>query len=376
MSELHVGGQAVIEGVMMRSPRCFAVAVRTPSGAILVRQRPWISLAQSWKILRRPFFRGVLVLAESLHNGISALNFSAAVAEAGSKEKQDAAENHAEAQVDQQGQRDQAQRRRVEPPSASAAAGPKVAERSASIWITMGVAIVLALGLFAALPHFLTWGAGKLVESEALTGGRSVLFHLVDGAIKLAIFLAYVWLISLLPDVKRVFQYHGAEHKAIYTAERGEPLTVENARRHTTLHPRCGTSFLLVVLLAAVVIFTIVFPFVPAVSEVAVVNQLFFVLVKLLLLFPIAGMAYELIRLAGRRPDSRLLRLAIWPGLMTQKITTREPDDSQLEVALTSILAVLAKEKSLPPGADPSPGGDNLEEFGSFEAYLESTKGQ
>jgi uncharacterized protein YqhQ len=333
MSDLQVGGQAVIEGVMMRSPGCFAVALRTPSGRILLRERRWVSLAQRWRFLRWPFFRGVLVLAESLHNGISALNFSAAVADPGNKDAGGAA------------------------------------EKPASLWITLAFAILMALALFAALPHFLTWGLGKAVSSEELTGGRSVSFHVVDGAIKLAIFIGYVYLISLLPDVRRVFQYHGAEHKAIAAFEHREPLTVENARKHSTLHPRCGTSFLLVVLLTAILVFTAVFPMVPAVSDIGVLNQVFFVFVKLLLLFPIAGFAYEVIRFSARHPGNRLLSAAVWPGLMTQRITTREPDDAQLEDALASIRAVLLREESLRlnPGA---PAVESVEEFESFDAYV------
>lgn len=331
MQNLNVGGQAVIEGVMMRSPRCLAVAVRSPSGSIVLRQRPWISLALRWKFLRWPFFRGVLMLGESLHNGISALNFSAQV-----QEEQVAAR-----------------------------------ETPASLWVTVALAVVLALGMFAALPHFLTWGLGKVIGAETLTTGRTMAFHLVDGVVKLGIFLGYVWGISLLPDIRRVFMYHGAEHKSIYAFENREELTLDNVRKYTTLHPRCGTSFLLVVVLVAVVVFTLVFPAVPGISESVVVNQFFFVFIKLLLLFPIAGLAYEVIRFAGKHPEKRWLRAVIWPGLMTQKITTRPPDDDQLEVAIASLLAVLEVEK----GFDESSGvavEEKQEEYESFAAYLES----
>jgi len=339
MEKLQVGGQAVIEGVMMRSPHCLAVVVRSPEGGVVVRQRRWISLAKRWKFLRWPFFRGVLVLGESLHNGISALNFSATVLE-----------SH-------------------EARAAGKEAKP-VRETPASLWVTVGVAVLLALGLFAALPHFLTWGLGKVAGAETLTTGRTFSFHVVDGVIKLVIFIGYVLAISLLPDIKRVFMYHGAEHKSIYAHERGEELTLENVRKYGTLHPRCGTSFLLVVLLAAVLVFTIVFPFVPPISDLALVNQAFFVVVKLFLLFPIAGMAYELIRLAGRRPNSRILRVFVWPGMMTQKITTREPDDGMLEIAIASLKTVIDSERRF----DESDSGEveeKQEEFDSFDSYLE-----
>jgi uncharacterized protein YqhQ len=326
---LPVGGQAVIEGVMMRSPNCLAVVVRTPTESIIVRQRKWMSLALKWRFFRWPFFRGILTLGESLHNGISALNFSAQVQE--------------------------------DPETAT--------ETPASLWVTMGLAVVLALGLFAALPHFLTWGLGWIADTETLTTGTSVWFHLVDGVIKFAIFLAYVWGISFLPDVRRVFMYHGAEHKGIYSHERREELTVENASRHTTLHPRCGTAFLLVVLVTAIVVFTVLFPFIPDLTEYLVVNHLFLVFVKLLLLFPIAGLAYEVIRLAGRKPDNRLLSLAIWPGLMMQKLTTREPDQAQLEISIVSLRTVLAAEAAY--GEDPNTEvAERQDEYESFEHFL------
>ena len=328
---MPVGGQAVIEGVMMRSPHCFAVVVRTPTGSIVVRQRKWISLALKWKVFRWPFFRGVLTLGETLHNGISALNFSASVQEK--------------------------------------AAGAK--EQPASLWLTMGLAVVLALGLFAALPHFLTWGLGWLAGQEALTGGRSLSFHLVDGVIKLAIFVGYIVAISLIPDVRRVFMFHGAEHMSIYAFEQGQDLTVDNARTHTTLHPRCGTAFLLVVLLIAVVVFSCVFPFVPPVSSVTVLNHLFFVGVKLLLLFPIAGVSYEVIKAAGKFPRNPLLRLTVFPGLLMQRLTTKEPDEGQLEVAIASLKTVVAAERRFADNPDEK-FVESQTEFESFASFNES----
>lgn len=243
-----------------------------------------------------------------------------------------------------------------------------------SLWITLAVAIVMALALFAALPHFLTWGLGLLLGSDDLASGTSFLFQVVDGIIKLAIFLGYVWGISFIPDIRRVFMYHGAEHKCIYAFEKGLALTVENAALQTTLHPRCGTSFLLVVLLIAILVFTVVFPFIPPISEIGLLNQAFFVLVKLLLLFPIAGVSYEVIRLAGRKPDHRLLRLLIWPGLATQRITTRNPDSAQIEVAMASLVTVLAAEKTF--AEDPSKGAvEGQLEYEDFAAFREERAG-
>jgi len=330
MKNLPVGGQAVIEGVMMRSPHCLAVVVRTPDGKIIVRQRKWISLAEKWRFWRWPFFRGILTLGESLHNGISALNFSASVQE--------------------------------DPGEAL--------EKPSSLWLTMIVAVVMALGLFAALPHFLTWGVGWLAGSEDLTGGTSVAFHLVDGVIKLAIFVGYIWAISLLPEIRRVFQYHGAEHKGIHAYEKGQDLTVENASTHTRLHPRCGTAFLLVVLLTAILFFTVTFPFVPPISELAVVNHLFLVLIKLVFLFPIAGLSYEVIKLAGKRPNHPFLHLAILPGLVMQRLTTQEPDEGQLEVSVASLRTVLAAEAmhAANPDAEITTRQEQYETFAEFMA--------
>ncbi len=315
----------------MRSPNCLAVVVRAPSGAIVVRQRKWISLAKRWKFLRWPFFRGVLTLGESLHNGISALNFSASVQEV---------ESAGEAK-----------------------------ETQASIWITMAVAVVLALGLFAALPHFLTWGLGWVAGSDSLTSGTSVWFHLVDGVIKLAIFVGYIWGISLIPDIARVFMYHGAEHMGIHAYEKGQELTVDNAAGHTTLHPRCGTAFLLVVLVTAILVFTMLFPFIPPVTENSLLNQLFLVLVKLLLLFPIAGISYEVIKLAGRKPESRVMHAAIYPGLLMQRLTTNRPDREQLEVSVASLRTVLAAEAAhvAQPDAEIVTRQD---EYASFDEFM------
>ncbi len=318
---------------MMRSPHCLAVVVRTPDGKIIVRQRKWISLAEKWRFWRWPFFRGILTLGESLHNGISALNFSASVQE-------------------QPGE---------------------ALEKPSSLWLTMTVAVVMALGLFAALPHFLTWGVGWLAGSDNLTGGTSVVFHLVDGAIKLAIFVGYIWAISLLPEIRRVFQYHGAEHKGIYAYEKGLDLTIENARMQTRLHPRCGTAFLLVVLFTAIIFFTLTLPFLPPASDIALVNHLVLVLIKLVFLFPIAGLSYEVIKLAGKNPEQRFLRLAILPGLVMQRLTTQEPDEGQLEVSVASLRTVLAAEAA--HAANPETEiTTTQEQYESFAEFVERHK--
>ena len=290
---------------MMRSPQALAIAVRRPDGTVLLKDEPYTSLAARYPLLKRPFLRGPLVLLESLVTGIRALSFSAQVA---------AAEEEEESPL-----------------------GWK------SIALTMAGAFVLAFLLFGFLPHYLSGLAGYLV-GRPLTPA-DFLFHLIDGIIKTIFILGYVWGISRFREIHRVFEYHGAEHKSICAYEAGEPLTVENARRHCTCHPRCGTSFILVVLLVSLLVFTIFFPLFPPLTKPGILNNLLQVLIKVGLMFPIAAISYEIIRWGGRVPHHPLARVLLWPGLATQRLTTQEPDDSQLEVALEALKAVLAREE-------------------------------
>jgi uncharacterized protein YqhQ len=189
-----------------------------------------------------------------------------------------------------------------------------------------------------------TLGFGVLIGSDLTV--RSLWFHVVDGIIKVGMFVGYIALISLMSEIRRVFQYHGAEHKSIHAYEKGEELTVENARKYPTLHRRCGTAFLLLVLVSSIFLFAIVFPLLPKdLFESRVVTNIFYVLFKILLLFPIAGFSYEVIR-SGEKLNNRLLDLLLLPGLWLQKMTTREPSDDQLEVALVALKRTLEKEES------------------------------
>ncbi len=302
---LPVGGQAVLEGVMMRSPQALAVAVRLPNGEVLLKDEPYTSLTARYPLLKRPFFRGPVILIESLVTGIRALSFSAQSA--------------------------------LEEEETNLGWG--------SIALTMGGAFLLAFLLFGFLPHYLSGLAGYLTGGRPLTP-KHFLFHAIDGVIKACFLLLYIWGISRFREIHRVFEYHGAEHKSICTYEAGEPLTVENAKKHCTCHPRCGTSFLLVVLLVSLLVFAIFFPLVPPLTKPGFVNSLIQVLVKVALMFPISALSYEIIRWGGRDPDHPLARVLLWPGLATQRITTQEPDDSQLEVALAALKAVLAREEA------------------------------
>jgi uncharacterized protein YqhQ len=301
---LQVGGQAVLEGVMMRSPHALAVAVRLPNGEVLLKDEPFISFIERYPLLKRPFFRGPVILVEALVTGVKALTFSAQAA--------------LEEEEEQLGW--------------------------GSLILTLGGAFLLAFVVFGFLPHWLSGLAGSLLGRPLTTAHFT--FHVIDGIIKLFFILLYIWGISLFQEIRRVFQYHGAEHKSICAYEAREPLDVEHARRHCTCHPRCGTSFILVVLLVSLIIFTIFFPMVPSLTGTGLVNNLVQVLVKVLLMFPIAALAYEIIRWGGKHPDSLLARVLLWPGLATQRLTALEPDDSQIEVALEALKAVLARETS------------------------------
>jgi uncharacterized protein YqhQ len=303
---LPVGGQAVLEGVMMRSPRALAVAVRRPDGRLVLKDEPYASLGSRFPMLTRPFLRGPVILIDALVTGVRALTFSAQAA-----------------LEEEEGDRPLGW---------------------GTILLTLGGAFVMAFLLFGFLPHWLSGLAGYLTGGRPLTPA-SFSFHLIDGILKGAFILLYIWVISLFPEIRRVFEYHGAEHKSICAYEAGEPLEVAHARRHPTRHPRCGTSFILVVLLVSILVFTIFFPLFPSMTLTGIANNFIQVLIKVALMFPIASISYEIIRWGGRYPDHPLARALLWPGLATQYFTAREPDDSQLEVAITALKAVLARER-------------------------------
>ncbi|RPH71307.1 MAG: DUF1385 domain-containing protein [Myxococcaceae bacterium] len=322
----YIGGQAVLEGVMMRSPGSLVVAVRRPDGQIAVREEAWETLWPRAKLLRKPFLRGAVVLIESVWNGFTALAFSAEQAES-------------------------------ENPSASAApAGlaPAPSERKSTSELTrglmLGISFLFMVGLFIAAPHLLTLGLFKLLGRDPSLKG--LLFHLVDGVFRIAILVGWLALVARTKDAQRLFQYHGAEHKAIWTYESRLPLTVESARRFTTQHPRCGTSFLFVVVGVAVLVHILVLPFVPTISAIGAVQTLFVLVLKIGLAFPVAGIAYELQKRSARADCPRLLKALVSPGLWLQRITTVEPTDDQLEIALLALDRALAREEGRPRAAD------------------------
>lgn len=281
--KFSVGGQAVIEGVMMRGRDKVAVAVRLPNGEISVDVRPVSSIRDKYPLLKKPLLRGVIALVESLYDGMKALAYSARMS--GEEDEQ--------------------------------MTGGEMA-------LTIASSVLLAVGLFIVIP---TWSMRFL---HSLTDDP-MLLNLAEGCLRMAIFLLYIGSISAMKDIQRVFQYHGAEHKTIYTYEAGLPLTPENAQQFTTLHPRCGTNFLMIVMLISMFIFTFLgWP-----------NLWERIASRVLLMPVIAGVSYELIRFAGAHAYNRLVHYAILPGLLLQKLTTRQPDASQLEVAIASLKAVL-----------------------------------
>lgn len=291
--DLAVGGQALIEGVMMRSPRYLAMAVRTPDGRIVVRKKPFSSIVRKLRFLNIPVLRGGVHLIESMGLGIDSLMFSA----------------------DQATSED-----RVE-------GGRSSLKDTILMWGTVAFSFVLSLGLFFYLPIVLTdLVVGKEHGSLAWNG--------VDGLFRVILFVAYLWGVSKLPDMGRVFMYHGAEHKSIHAFENGNTLDAAGARPWTTLHPRCGTSFLFFVMLISIVVFS----FLGRPESIADRLQ------RLAFVPLIGGLAYEAIKLSGKYGKSWFVRPAIWPGLMLQKITTKEPDDAQLTVAMAALRSVLTPE--------------------------------
>jgi uncharacterized protein YqhQ len=302
---IQVGGQAVIEGVMMKAPKSLAVVVRLPNGNLVAKEDTLYPWSDRFPFLKWPVLRGTLILMETLIQGIQALNFSA---------------NQALAEGEE---------------------GKEIGW--GAMLGTLAVAILLGLGLFVALPHWISAYVGGL--SFFHFGVDSFTFHLIDGIIKVFFFIAYIWIISRFKDIRRVFQYHGAEHKSIFTYEAGQALTVENAKGHSTLHPRCGTSFILLVLVISILFFSCLFPFLPKMPSLSAwARNGVYIFFKIVLMIPITGLAYEAIKFSGKRAHLPWVRPIILPGLWIQRLTTQEPTDDQIEVALQALNRVLQLE--------------------------------
>ncbi len=288
--DMLIGGQAVLEGVMMRSLTGYSVAVRQPDGGVAIKKDRLVSITTKYPILKTPVLRGSIVLIQSLILGIRALNYSAAVSTEG-----------------QEG------------------------EEEISNWAiagSIGMALLLAVGLFILAPL----GVTNLIRHYLYPAMNNFEYNIIDGIIRAVFFFVYVWSISFMDDIRRVFQYHGAEHKTVYTFEANEDLTVANARGKSTLHPRCGTSFLMFVMAISIIVFSLI----PSTAHFVVKFGARVVLMPL-----IAGLAYEVIRFSARHLNSRLCRALITPGLWLQRITTNEPDDKQLEIAIIALKEAL-----------------------------------
>ena len=301
-----VGGQAVMEGVMMKNQDRYAVAVRKPDHQIDVKVENYKSTIKNEKIRHLPIVRGVVNFVESLVLGMSTLMYSASFFE--DEEEDNKKKNLSEEE-----------RKKLEEKEKK--------QEKVLMGGTVAFSIVFALALFFALPYFLSGFFHKIIASETLIA-------LIEGLIRLAIFLGYIAIISLTPDIKRVFMYHGAEHKCINCIEHGMELNVENVRKSSRLHKRCGTSFLLIVMLISIVFFMFI----------RVDSRILQLVLRLLLIPVIAGVSYEFIRLAGRY-DNWFVNALSQPGLWMQRLTTKEPEDDMIEVGIASVEAVFDWKK-------------------------------
>jgi uncharacterized protein YqhQ len=288
--DMLIGGQAVLEGVMMRSLTGYSVAVRQPNGEVAIKKDKLVSITAKYPFLKFPVLRGSVVLIQSLILGMRALNYSASVA----------TENEA-------------------------------GEQEMSNWAmasTMIVALAMGVGVFILAPLGIT----NLIRHFFAPHMGNIAYNAIDGLLRAIFFFIYILSISFMDEIKRVFQYHGAEHKTVYTFEANEELTVENARTKSTLHPRCGTSFLMFVMAISILVFSLVPSTVPFAVK---------FLARVVLIPLIAGLAYEVIRFSARHLSNPVCRLLTRPGMLLQKITTKEPDDLQLAVAIIALKEAL-----------------------------------
>jgi len=288
----QVGGQAVIEGVMMRSKHFWALAVRKPDMTIYTKLFNGVSLTNKNKVLGFMFIRGIVTLIESMALGFKALSYS--VNEATEEEI-------------------------------------KFSKREMTISVI--IAVVFAVGVFFILPTIIGRSFSEFFPN-------AIVYNLLEGLIRIGFFLIYILLVSQIKDIKRIFQYHGAEHKTIQAYENDEELKPENVRKYSTIHVRCGTSFLIIVMIVAILIFALL----------GKQPMIWRIISRILLLPVIAGISYELIRLAGKFSKYKAVNILFYPGLLLQKITTKEPDNDQIEVAISSFKKVIEAEEALKAG--------------------------
>lgn len=298
-----IGGQAVLEGVMMKNKEKYAVAVRKPDGEIEVEVETYQGLAHGSKFKELPFIRGIFNFLDSLILGTRALNYSASF-----YEEEEGKETKFDKAMDKM----------------SGGNGEKLLSGIVTV-----ISIMLAVGIFIVLPYFISSLFDSFIRNRSLMA-------IIEGVIRIALFLLYVWGISAMKDIRRLYQYHGAEHKCINCIEKGRPLTVHNVMRSSRLHKRCGTSFIFFVMLVSIVLFFFI----------QVDNVAEKVILRILLMPVVAGISYEIIRLAGRT-DNVFIKILSAPGMWIQRMTTREPDESMAEVAIASVEAVFDWKKYL-----------------------------
>jgi len=285
-ADCNYGGQAVIEGVMMRSPLKYAIAVRRPDKEIVLKIGKLKSLSNKLKFLKWPIFRGIVNLVESLVLGLKALTYSA-----------------------------------------EQATGEEEKINSVEMFFTIVIAFGLFIVFFIALPTAVARYLDRYLSNV-------IVYNLFEGLLRISIFIAYLFFISKIKDIRRVFEYHGAEHKVIYTYEAGEELNVDNVKKHSTLHPRCGTSFIFIVLIMSILVFSLL----------GKQTLLLRIAYRIAIIPIIAGLSYEILKLSAKNMNKTLVKWAVMPGLWFQRLTTNEPDDAQIEVAIKALKGVLPEE--------------------------------
>jgi uncharacterized protein YqhQ len=309
MAHTHIGGQAVLEGVMMRGKYNWGIAVRRGDGSIHVEQHELGGGRKGW--MRWPVVRGVVTLVDTIVLAMQAFSISAVQASLGVVGEEE------------------------EPLS------------KREIAVSLAIGLVLAVGLFIVLPAVATNLLGRFF------GKSNFLWNLIDGVLRILVFFAYIWAVSRIKDIQRLFAYHGAEHKTIHAYEHGLPLEAESIQQFETMHVRCGTSFLLMVMIIAILVYSVIPVFTFAGPFGWGLSLGWRIGIRLLLLPVIAGLAYEVIKFAGNHTSNPVVKVMLWPGLMLQKMTTREPDDSMVEVAVMAVRPVLEREEigaALPEG--------------------------
>ncbi|HOL91014.1 MAG TPA: DUF1385 domain-containing protein [Clostridiales bacterium] len=305
MKKTNIGGQALIEGLLMIGPENIAIAVRKPDGEIVLDKKP---APLKTKVTKIPFIRGSVNLFRQMVTGVRALMYSAEFAE-----------------LEDEGNNE---------PSKLDAFIERIFKgkgKDAVIYFTVILSLALSIGLFILLPNFLV-----SLLNIAKEGSGVILKNLLEGLVRIVIFFAYIWLASLMKDIRRVWQYHGAEHKTIHCYEHGDELTVENVRKYSTKHPRCGTSFLFLVMIISILMFSLVGWHSPVVN----------MLLRILMIPVVAGVAYEVLKFSGKHTEWPVMRIVSAPGMLLQYLTTREPDDDQIEVAITAMKNVIVDDDS------------------------------